>query len=163
MKTKQLYLILTFLATSLFVFSACENNSAEDDETTPSSSIEEAVVTAVNAHRTAQGLPEMEMNETIRSIARVHSRNMADGSVNFGHSGFEDRVESISTQIDGVTASAENVLLGATSGQEAVETWLSSPGHKENIEGDYNLTGVGVVEDPTGILLYTQIFIKASQ
>jgi len=54
---------------------------------------------------------------------------------------------------------AENVALGQTTAQEAVDSWLSSEGHKQNIEGSYNLTGVGVAQGSDGDLYFTQIFL----
>ncbi|MGA1825447.1 MAG: CAP domain-containing protein [bacterium] len=40
-----------------------------------------------------------------------------------------------------------------------VERWLNSPGHKKNIEGNYNLTGIGVVQANNLTYYFTQIFV----
>jgi uncharacterized protein YkwD len=42
----------------------------------------------------------------------------------------------------------------------AVSGWLGSRGHRENIEGRYDLTGVGIVRDAQGAYYYTQIFVR---
>ncbi len=44
----------------------------------------------------------------------------------------------------------------------AVNAWLASTGHRQNIEGDYHLTGVGVASPDNDSLTFyfTQIFIK---
>jgi uncharacterized protein YkwD len=41
----------------------------------------------------------------------------------------------------------------------AVQGWLESPGHRENIEGPYELTGVGVASNAKGEVYFTQIFV----
>ncbi len=43
-----------------------------------------------------------------------------------------------------------------------VEQWLTSPGHKRNIVGNYNITGIGIARDKQGKLYYTQIFLRSS-
>ncbi len=36
--------------------------------------------------------------------------------------------------------------------------WLRSPGHRENIEGAYDLTGIGVARSRQGVYYFTQLF-----
>ena len=42
--------------------------------------------------------------------------------------------------------------------ETAVQGWLDSPPHRENIEGDFNLAGVGIAENADGLFYFTQIF-----
>jgi uncharacterized protein YkwD len=58
---------------------------------------------------------------------------------------------------------AENVATGQHTAQSAVDTWLKSQGHRENIEGDYNQTGIGITKGKNGSLFFTEIFIKKSR
>jgi uncharacterized protein YkwD len=37
--------------------------------------------------------------------------------------------------------------------------WLASRGHRESIEGPYELTGVGVVSNAAGEIYFTQLFV----
>jgi len=47
------------------------------------------------------------------------------------------------------------------SATDAVDTWIQSTEHRINLEGNYDLTGVGVVKAKTGSSFYaTQILIK---
>jgi uncharacterized protein YkwD len=41
--------------------------------------------------------------------------------------------------------------------------WINSPGHRENIEGDYNLSGIGIYKNRNGVLYFTHIFIKRKE
>jgi uncharacterized protein YkwD len=59
-------------------------------------------------------------------------------------------------------SAAENV--SATQGYDApapaaMRGWLASRGHRTNMEGRYDITGVGVARSPTGKVYFTQIFV----
>jgi hypothetical protein len=41
-----------------------------------------------------------------------------------------------------------------------VSSWLNSPSHKENIEKDYNFTGIGVAKADNNQTYCAQIFLK---
>jgi len=41
-----------------------------------------------------------------------------------------------------------------------VQGWLKSPGHRKNIKGDFDVTGIGVSKNAQGDYYFTQIFIK---
>ena len=79
-------------------------------------------------------------------VARLHSEEMANAEVEFGHDGFEDRVEVLAEILEFHSA-AENV--GYTQSrfnplETTFEDWLESPSHLQNIEGDFEWTGVGI-------------------
>ena len=119
------------------------------------------VLRLVNEHRTNMGLSALKMNPVISKAAAVHTHNMATKKVSFGHDGYDERMNGISKQLKNVTADAENVAYGAKTAKEVVEMWLHSPGHKKNIEGNYNLTGLAIEKGTDGQFYYTQIFVKA--
>ncbi len=88
---------------------------------------------------------------------------MARGKRGFGHSGFSERVKATGLQF---TSAAENV--GQNQGfddpaGQAVEGWLHSHGHRTNIEGRFNLTGVGVARSRNGTFFFTQIFMLTAR
>ncbi|RFM28317.1 CAP domain-containing protein [Deminuibacter soli] len=114
----------------------------------------------MNQHRREIGKPELKMIDPASTAAEKHSANMAARRTGFGHEGFEDRVGNVGKQIGGISGAAENVAYGELTAQEVVNGWLHSPGHKKNIEGNYNLTGIGVAKDKNGTIFYTQIFLR---
>jgi uncharacterized protein YkwD len=59
-----------------------------------------------------------------------------------------------------MAASAENVAYGQLSAKAVVDGWLKSAPHKKNIEGNYNLTGIGLAKDRKGVIYFTQIFLR---
>ena len=124
------------------------------------SRLEEDILTKINQHRSHKGLSPLKMNNNITAEAEEHSRQMATGKTSFGHSGFDARIKRISNVLGPARKSAENVALGSKSAEDVVSGWLNSPGHKQNIEGDFTLTGIGVARNEKGVLYYTQLFIK---
>jgi len=119
------------------------------------------ILVLVNKHRASIGLAPLKMNETISKLALQHSSDMATRRVPFSHQGFDKRTAGIKKQVGGeIHAFAENVAYGADDAEGAVEMWLSSQGHRENIEGDYNLTGIGIAKSKDGYLYFTQIFAR---
>lgn len=118
------------------------------------------ILTLINQHRKAMGLGELQMLDAANAEAQQHSVDMVKGNTPFGHDGFESRVADIRKATGFIRGAAENVAYGQLTAAEVVDGWLHSPGHKKNIEGDYNLTGVGTVQRDDGVIYFTQIFIK---
>lgn len=117
----------------------------------------------INAHRRTEGLPPLEYDARIAAAARRHSAAMAAGKVPIGHEGFEARGSGIAEAIP-FRGMAENVGFNNYPADRtvsaAVSGWLASPGHRGNIEGDYDVTGIGIARGPQGAWYYTQIFVK---
>jgi uncharacterized protein YkwD len=126
-----------------------------------SAALEQAVHEQVNAHRRTRGLAPLALDPHVGRQARLHSRAMAAGTTPFGHDGFDARVESL-RQLMSSRRTAENVARSWGQRDPASETvrgWLASRGHRQNIEGEYDVTGVGVARNPKGELFFTQIFV----
>ena len=126
----------------------------------PRRSMSADILRYVNEHRRAMGLPALEGNSYISSVALQHSRDMLSGKTPFGHDGFHDRVLQIRGHLGTLHVAAENVASGPMSAREVVDGWLHSPGHRRNIEGDFRLTGIGLAAGNNGMIYFTQIFIK---
>lgn len=122
--------------------------------------LEVSVELKINQHRQSQGLSSLRSDQRISDQARAHSEAMAKGQVPLGHDGFEQRVKSTGILY---TKVAENVAVNqghSDPATQAVQSWLKSSGHRQNIEGSYDLTGVGVAKNSAGEYYFTQIFIK---
>ncbi len=129
--------------------------------------IEKEVFDLVNFHRKRFGLELLVNKDFIVEQAREHSADMAWRKMRFGHDGSAERVKVISTYLKETTAAGENVLF-CTKGYtqpaaSAVEAWMKSPGHRANILGDYDMTGVGVERSADGSYYFTQIFIRGTE
>lgn len=126
------------------------------------SQIERDVEKGVNAHRKSTGRPTLRSDATVAEIARGHSSDMAKGKVGFGHHGLKDRIEQLQKHFE-ITGAAENI--SRQRGKEgraatAVNSWLESPVHLANIDGNYDLSGVGAAVSEDGTVFITQIFVK---
>jgi uncharacterized protein YkwD len=122
--------------------------------------LELSVHQKINAYRASRSLPALALNATISNVARSHSQNMASGSMPFGHQGFDARVQTLSGTFT-LRSAGENVAYNqgySDPAAAAVNGWLTSPGHLNNIVGSYNLTGIGVARKSNGEYFFTQIF-----
>lgn len=116
----------------------------------------------INEYRVGEGLPALKYDATVAAEALTHSRNMANKSVAFGHDGFEERSERLSKKLSGVGATAENVAYVGRDAERVVKMWLNSAGHKKNIIGNYNYTGIGIAESKDGTVYYRAVSCRRS-
>lgn len=140
------------------------NETSSDITTaTPPTPLEQSVHQQINQYRSSHNLPPLTLDPRISKVAKAHSQAMANGKVAFGHAGFEQRTNTINRIVPYRTA-AENVGFNkgySNPAEQAVEGWIKSPGHRINIEGQYNLTGIGIVRNAKGEYYFTQIFIRS--
>lgn len=136
-----------------------QNNESNKHE---NNKLEKLVFEQINQYRVAQGLSKLTLNLNITKQARIHSQNMANGTVKFSHHGFEQRVKSIHLKYNNA---AENVAFNIgynEPAKQAIIGWLNSPGHLRNIRGKFQLTGVGVAKNDKGEVYLTQIFMNTT-
>lgn len=154
--------ISTFLGLFIFMsftFLACETEDIEDTgDNYEMAAMELELHDLINDYRKSINKSELTWDKTIAKKSREHSINMANGTTDFGHDGFSERVDEIRAEIGG-GAAAENVAYNYTDAEGALNQWLNSSGHKKNIEGDYTHAGIGIAKNGNEIY-YTQIFLK---
>lgn len=122
---------------------------------------ENSVHQKINQYRQSLNLSPLKLDSNISQQARIHSENMARGRVPFSHKGFETRAERLKSALS-YSRVAENVAYNqgfANPATEAVEGWIDSSGHRHNIEGDFDRTGIGVAINDKGEYYFTQIFL----
>lgn len=134
---------------------------AQSTTTNSVAAIEKAVYNQVNQYRASKGLPPLTANTRMSEQARIHSQNMASGKVSFGHQGFQQRVTAVAIPY---SSAAENVAYNqgySDPATLAVQGWIKSTGHRQNMEGNFNLTGIGVAINAKGQYYFTQLFIRS--
>lgn len=127
-------------------------------KTPPSQSIEKQILVYTNEFRAQNGKPPLQWNQKMAELATEHSENMALGRVPFGHAGFQDRVSRYPFRWKGA---AENVFMATARSNIArvvVDGWINSPGHRQNLLGNYNYCGVGTYKGSQNRWYYTQLF-----
>jgi len=141
-----------------------DNSRRSPDGLSQSSEItqlEQAIHEQINQYRTSRRFPPLTLDERISQQARQHSQAMSAGQVSLGHEGFEQRAERIRESIS-FQSIAENVAFNQGVNdpvRQAVQGWIESAGHRQNIEGNYTLTGVGVALNDRGEYFFTQLFV----
>ncbi|PPS46072.1 serine protease [Chroococcidiopsis sp. TS-821] len=125
--------------------------------------LEQSIHRQINEYRRSRNLPPLTLDSRISAQALAHSQVMASGKVSFSHDGFEQRVQVIRRTIP-YRAAAENIACNqgySNPDVQAVQGWINSPGHRVNIEGQYDLTGIGISRNAKGEYYFTQIFIRS--
>ena len=123
---------------------------------------ESKLIAMVNQERQKNGLKPLSTWNVLTIHARQHSQAMADGKVDFGHAGFQNRANAVQKAAKCYSV-GENVAycyLIADPLQTSVEMWMESLHHKENIVGDYMETGIGICYNRDGHCYITQLFAK---
>lgn len=123
--------------------------------------LEQQVHQLVNQYRVDRNLPPLKLDPRISRVARNHSQVMSrQGSLS--HDNFEGRVQVVANTIP-YRSVAENVAFNSgysNPANQAVQGWTDSTGHRRNMEGNYDLTGIGIVKNTEGEYFFTQIFWK---
>jgi uncharacterized protein YkwD len=112
----------------------------------------------IDRYRQSLNLPPLTIDPAISAQARAHSQEMAQAGT------LTHTMDSVDLQRKYPTA-AENIANTQDYPQPdriAVQDWIASPAHQQNIIGNYNLTGIGVAKNDQGEYFFTQIFIKKS-
>lgn len=124
------------------------------------------IVKAVNEVRVERGLAALAIYQPLVPVALAHSEDMASRDY-FAHRSPEGRLARSRIDEGGIrtNASAENLFKcrGVDDPlRSAVDGWMSSKGHRENIlNGDFTHTGVGVAVADDGTIYFTQLFATA--
>lgn len=142
------------------------SNSGNDEvalaEPSSLAALEQAIYQQINQYRQSRKLAPLQLDLRISEYARIHSERMASETILFSHAGFEERIQAIGNRIPYQQA-AENIAVNkgnADPVKVAVQGWLKSPSHRKNIEGQFNLTGIGIAKNAIGEYYFTQIFLK---
>ncbi|NOY26974.1 MAG: CAP domain-containing protein [Oligoflexia bacterium] len=155
---------------ALALASACssKNSGTDSGSCTPNSTMESDTNALISDYRESVGLGPLTLDACASELARAHSQDMADGTVPFGHDGFDDRAAELTTMFSNVSAVGENVAY-MTAGYKdpayaAYDGWLNSPPHLENIETpDFNFSAMGVAQNDAGELYFTHMLIAAAE
>ena len=127
--------------------------------------LEREIFARLNATRKSNGLDDLDWDEQVAAVARVHSQNMAEKKF-FSHRGTDGSM---------VDDRADRVGLGTwlTIGENiaylrgfedpaglAIEKWMDSTAHRNNLLGkNWHESGVGVAMTADGTYYITQVFL----
>lgn len=129
------------------------------------SQMETQIVEQINAIRQQQGRETLRVNPKLAEVARRYSQQMAEQHF-FSHTSPKgDRVgERVHAAGIFYLVVGENLFTSTNIPQPvsaAVQGWMDSPGHRENIlRSEYRETGVGVWQQDNSYYI-TQLFLRS--
>jgi hypothetical protein len=121
------------------------------------------VLQLVNADRKAKGLEALSVSATLTASAEWKSMHMAK----YGYLAHDDPAPPVSrTELQRLAAcgydspdSAENLAFGSRDAASVMKAWLGNAVHRVEIESPrWNLIGIGVAANASGVLYWTQDF-----
>ena len=164
MKTNLLRLFVPIILV-LTLVSCSKDESTEESENLllitnyDYSADENDLVNRINAYRVSKGLNALETVNHISYKSLEHNDYMIVNNV-VNHDFFDARANNIK-QVLGAVRVGENVAYNFSTPNAALNAWINSPGHKENLEGDYTHFGVSIKINPAnGKKYFTNIFMK---
>jgi uncharacterized protein YkwD len=114
----------------------------------------------VNKHRRQIGCKELTWVSAVASIAQKHSEDMYHNNF-FSHTNHFGKTPFDRLREAGIayTAAAENIAEGQRTAEQVLASWLSSSGHRRNIEDCRMLQhGVGLANNH-----WTHMFVRLRQ
>lgn len=110
-----------------------------------------SILTDVNKQRALFGLSPLKLDDKLNTIAGSWSEQQAANKTMAHNPNYTKEYTP------GWERAGENVAYGFEV-DTVVKGWMSSPGHKANILGQYSTTGIGMAYDEDGVAYYTQVF-----
>ena len=162
------YINIVIALIFVFCISSCQEQNAyvdyEEYELTlilpETKAIEIEILELINEHRVSLNLNQLQTMPILKSVANRHTRNMIrDGK--YSHNNFYLRSEYIKFKTNASTVS-ENVAYGYHDALSIVNAWISSGGHRRNIESNSTHFDISMESDINGRLYATNIFIRTN-
>ena len=130
------------------------------DNTSKLTSDELEVFNLINAQRTKNGLSALKIDSEVQNVARIKAQDMVNNNY-FSHNSptYGSPFDMLKSFKVSYKTAGENIA-GNSSNQAAVTAWMNSLGHRANIlNGNFNYTGIGVVNGSKYGKIYVQMFI----
>jgi len=134
------------------------NNGNTDSIVSSQTAFENKVLELVNEERAKNGLSALQMDESVRKVARVKSSDMSKNNY-FSHTSptYGTPFEMLKSYGISYKSAGENIAQGYTSPEAVVKGWMNSSGHRANIlNASYTHIGIGYEADGN---YWTQMFI----
>jgi uncharacterized protein YkwD len=121
----------------------------------PVASVADLLLIAHNRERDQEHVAPLKLSRTLCESAAVHARDMAKHQ-KLDHKGSDGSTVADRAKHQGYAfvRVGENIAKGQTSVAQVMGSWMSSPGHRENIMADYTEMGAARAEDEDGDLYW---------
>lgn len=166
---KNLKRVVLFFIFFTFIFSiilsttskatAVENESG--NQIIAISDEEQEVLNFINEYRNENGLEDLTIDAKLQETAKIKAEDLVKNNY-FSHTSptLGTPFELMKSQGIRYKIAGEN-LAGNISSEKAVEAWINSKDHRENIlEKSFHKTGIFVIESPVYGKIYVQLFMN---
>ena len=136
-----------------------EENSSEPVQTNLSVE-EQEFLNKINEIRIKNNLPELKIDDNVENVARLKAQDLEENNY-FSHTSnkYGTPFEMLTTSGVNYKTASENIA-GNSSIDGAINSWMNSDSHKNNIlSNNFNYTGVAVVHSNTYGKILVQLFI----
>ncbi|WP_416150389.1 CAP domain-containing protein [Salipaludibacillus sp. HK11] len=139
------------------------NNNSENQFNSSANATELAVFELVNQERAKHGLSALKIDDEVGKVARAKSQDMSDNNY-FSHTSptYGSPFDMLKHYGVSYRSAGENIAAGQRSAENVMDSWMNSPGHRQNILSDsFTHIGIGYVEGGSRYGNYwTQMFIS---
>ena len=121
---------------------------------------EQNTLDLINEYRVQNGLNELKPFSDLQDVARLKAEDLVNNEY-FSHTSavLGTPFEMLKDNEVTYKIAGEN-LAGSTTPEKAVEAWINSPSHRENIlEERFEYTGIYVIDSPVYGSIFVQLFI----
>jgi len=119
------------------------------------------MVFLLNDHRTRLSLPKLAYTESLTLEAQIHTDDMAQRRLRFGHDGMSQRCLNARRAMRGGNACGEIVSRFHQNADQAFNGWMNSWNHRTQIEDPrYTHMGIGLAIDGGGLPYWTVLFLQ---
>lgn len=135
-------------------------NNTKQDTLSGYSADEKELLSLINAQRKAYGLPELSFDSELQRVAKAKAQDLVANNY-FSHTSptYGSPFDMMKSFRITYKTAGENIA-GNSSLSGAVDAWMNSTGHRENILNNaYNYTGIGIVDSPRYGKIMVQMFI----
>lgn len=121
---------------------------------------EQAVLNLVNKARADAGVGALSFDMDLMKVARLKAKDMVDNNYFSHQSPTYGSPFDMMRQFEISFKTAGENIAGNQTVEGAFNAWMKSEGHRKNIlNGNFNYTGIGIVESPTYGKVFVQMFI----
>ncbi|GAB4232310.1 MAG: hypothetical protein Kow0049_15200 [Stanieria sp.] len=141
------------------------NNQVNPNGQPDLTQIQQRVHEQVNQYRASQGLPPVQLDSRINEQMQAYAQQMANAGQLLNHQGMDQRAQVVLNSIPHkgyAYYENEHLCSGGCNGDSAtsaVQGWINSSGHRNNMLSQTELTGIGVAVDGQGNYYIAQMFI----
>ena len=158
MKQKTIAIIIFLI--SIMILTTSYAVGEQETEIIKISTIEEKVLILINEKRQEKGLNELKIDKDLYELATIKGEDLVENNY------FDHKSEKLGRAFDMMKAwnieykiAGEN-LAGNISPEKAVEAWLNSETHRDNIlKEEYDYTGIAVIPSEKYGYIFVQMFI----